>query len=114
MVSSSYYNELLKLSALKPKQCSEGGDMVTDWITAVGVVTVFGIVGVVMLLRSSAGNDLLPPWEAYHRAFNDAQAARGQFLRSGFLVATRSLKDRICHHVRKWHIPLCPLCCAAK
>ena len=88
--------------------------MVTDWITVVGLVTVFGIVGVLMFLCSPTGNDLLPPWEAYHRAFNDAQAARGQFLRSGFVAATGSLKDRICSHVRKWHIPHCPLCCAAK
>jgi hypothetical protein len=88
--------------------------MVTDWITAVGVVTVFGIVGVLIFVYSPTGNDLLPPWEAYHRAFNDAQAARGQFLRSGFVAATRSLKHRICCHVRKWHFPLCPLCCAPK
>ena len=88
--------------------------MFTDWITAVEVITVFGIVGVLVFWRSPAGNDLLTPWETYHRAFNDAQAARGQFLRSGFVAATRSLKDRICCHVRKWHIPLCPLCCAAK
>jgi len=88
--------------------------MVTDWITAVGVVTVFGIVGVLIFLYSPTRNDHLPPWEAYHRAYNDAQVARGQFLRSGFVAATRSLKDRICCHVRKLHIPLCPLCCAAK
>ena len=88
--------------------------MVTDWITVVGVVTVFGIVGVLINLRNATGNDLSPPWETYHRAFNDAQAARGQFLRSGFVAATRSLKDHICCHVQKWHLPLCPLCCAAK
>ena len=88
--------------------------MFTDWITAVEVITVFGIVGVLILMCRQTGNDLLPPWEAYHRALNDAQAARGQFLRTAFVAATRSLKDRICFHVRKWHIPLCPLCCAAK
>jgi hypothetical protein len=88
--------------------------MVTDWITGVGVVTVFGIVGVLILLSSPTGNDFMPPWEAYHREVNDAQAARGQFLRRGFVAAARSLKGRICCHVRKWRIPLCPLCCAAK
>ncbi len=84
--------------------------MFTDWITAVGVA----IVWVLIFFSSPKGDDLLPPWETYHRALNDAQAARGQFLRSGFAAATKSLKDRICYHVRKWHIPHCPLCCAAR
>jgi hypothetical protein len=88
--------------------------MVTDWITAVVVATVCGVVGVLIFLRSPTGNEPLPPWEAYHRAFDDAQATRGQFLRSGVVAATRSLKDYICCHMRKWHIPLCPLCCAAR
>ena len=87
--------------------------MVIESIIVVGVVTAFGIVGVLIFLYSPTGNDLLPPWEAYYRALIDAQAARGQFLRSGFAAATRSLKDRICCQVRKWHIPLCQLCCAA-
>ena len=82
--------------------------MVTYWIIAVGVVTVFGLAGVHIFLYSPTGNDLLPPWEAYHRAFNDAQAARGQFLRCSFVATTRSLKNRICSHVQKWPIPLCP------
>jgi hypothetical protein len=88
--------------------------MVTDWIIAVGVVILFGIVGILIFRRSPTGIDLLPPWEVYHRALDEAQASRGQFIRSGFDAATRSLKDRICCYVRKWHIPLCPLCCAAK
>jgi hypothetical protein len=88
--------------------------MVTDWMTALGVVTVFSILGVLIFLCSPKGNDLLPPWEAYHRAFTNAQAARGQLLRSGYVAATRSLKGRICYHVRKWHIPLCPHCCATR
>ena len=88
--------------------------MVIDSIIAVGVVTAFGIVGVLIILCSPTGNDPLPPWAAYHRALDDAQAARGEFLRSGIVAATRSLKDRICCQVRKWHIPLCPLCCAAR
>ena len=88
--------------------------MVTDSIIAIGVVTVLAIVGVLIFLSRPTGNDQLPPWEAYHRALNDAQAARGQFLRSGFVAATMSLKDRICCQLRKWHIPLCPLCCAAR
>jgi hypothetical protein len=88
--------------------------MVTDWITVIGVVAVFAIVGVLIFLCRPTENDLLPPWEAYHRALTDAQTARGQFLRSGFVAATRSLKDRICCQARKWHIPLCPLCCAAR
>jgi hypothetical protein len=88
--------------------------MITDWITVIVVVIVFGIVGVLMIFSRPAGNDHLPPWEAYHRVFNAAQAARGQFLRSGFDAASRSLKDRICCQVRKWHIPLCQLCCTAR
>ena len=88
--------------------------MVTDSNIAIGVVTVLAIVGVLIFLCRPTGNDLLPPWEAYHRTLNDAQAARGQFLRSGFVTATRSLKDRFCCQARKWHIPLCPLCCTAR
>jgi hypothetical protein len=88
--------------------------MVTDWITVAVLVIVCGIVGVRIFFSSPAGNDLLHPREAYHRAFNDAQAARGEFLRSGFVAATRSLKNRICCQVRKWHIPHCPLCSAAR
>jgi len=88
--------------------------MITDWITAAGIVIVFGIVGVLMIFSRPAGNDLLPPSEAYHRLFYDAQAARGQFLRSGFDAASRALKDRMCSQVRKWHIPLCQLCCTAR
>jgi hypothetical protein len=88
--------------------------MISDWIIAIGVVTVFSVVGVLIFLCRPTGNDLLSPLAAYHRALNDAQAARGQFLRSGFVVATRSLKDRICCYVRKWHILLCPPCCAGR
>ena len=88
--------------------------MVTGWIAVLGVVAVFGIVGVLSSFCGPRGNDLLTPLEAYHRAHDDAQAARGLFLRSGLVTATNSLKDRICCHARKWHIPLCPLCCAVK
>jgi hypothetical protein len=84
--------------------------MVTDGFTAAGVVIVFGILGVLISRYSAAGNDLLPPWEAYHRALNDAESARAQFLRTGFFATTRSLKDRICCQLRKWHIRVCPLC----
>ncbi|MGD8631357.1 MAG: hypothetical protein PVG72_11620 [Gammaproteobacteria bacterium] len=85
-----------------------------DWITALGVVTVFGIAGLLIILYSPAGNDFLPPWERYHRAFTNAQAARGEFLRSGFVAVARSVKERFCYQMKKLHIPLCPLCCAAK
>jgi len=64
--------------------------MVTDSNIAIGVVTVLAIVGVLIFLSRPTGNDQLPPWDAYHRALNDAQAARGQFLRSGFVAATMS------------------------
>ena len=53
----------------------------------------------------------LPPWEAYHRALCDAQAARGHFLRKGFFAITEALKKRICYKAREWNIRLCPLCC---
>jgi hypothetical protein len=36
------------------------------------------------------GNGYMPPWEAYHRALCDAQAARGHFLRKGFIATTKS------------------------
>ena len=64
--------------------------MISDWIIAIGVVTVFSVVGVLIFLCRPTGNDLLSPLAAYHRALNDAQAARGQFLRSGFVAATMS------------------------
>jgi hypothetical protein len=55
--------------------------MFPDWFTATGFVMVVGCVGAFIFMRGAAGNDFLPPGEAYHRALNDAQAARGQFLR---------------------------------
>jgi hypothetical protein len=61
--------------------------------------------------KRSGRNDRFLPWEAYHRARCDAQAARGRFLRDVFFAATKSLKDRICYQARKWDIRLCPLCC---
>ena len=88
--------------------------MVSDWFIGAGVVTVIGVVGTLIYRHGAAGNDFLPPWEAYHRALNDAQVARGQFLRSDCVAAARALKDRICCYARKWHIPLCPLCCAGR
>ncbi len=53
----------------------------------------------------------LPPWEAYHRALCDAQAARGHFLRKGFFATITSLKNRICYQAREWNIRICSLCC---
>ena len=53
----------------------------------------------------------LPPWEEYHRALCDAQAARGHFLLNGFFATTKSLKNRICNQAREWNIRLRPLCC---
>jgi hypothetical protein len=88
--------------------------MGSEWIFAVGVITVFGVVGALIFLCGPKAKDHATPWEIYHRTLNDAQAARGQFLRSGFAAASRSLKSRICCRVRKWHIALCPLCCAAR
>ena len=82
-----------------------------DWFTATGFVMVVGCVGALISMRGAAGNEFLPPGEAYHRALNDAQSARGQFLRDGFLASAKSLRDRICRQARKWHIRLCPLCC---
>jgi len=84
--------------------------MVTLTITVVGVF----IVWLMIFFYSLTEIDLLKPQKTYHQIFDDAQVARGQFLRSGFVAATRSLKDRICYQVRKWHIPHCPLCCAAR
>ena len=85
--------------------------MVTDWIIAAGVVTVFGLIATLIYRYGMASNEIVPPWEGYHRAFRDAEFARAQFLRNGFLTARKSLKDRICWQARKWHIRLCPLCC---
>jgi hypothetical protein len=78
-------------TALEAKEVT----MFPEWFTATGFVRVVGCVGV-PIMRGAAGNDILPPWEAYHRALNDAQAARGQFLREGFLSTAKSLRDRIC------------------
>jgi hypothetical protein len=85
--------------------------MFPDWITTAGFVLVIGYVGVRIYMRCTTGKDFVSPWEAYQRALSDAQAARGQFLRKGLLETIKSLKDRICCQVQKWHIPLCPLCC---
>jgi hypothetical protein len=85
--------------------------MFPDGFAATGCLILVGCVGVWIYRRGAAGNDSLPPWEAYHRALNDAQAARGQFLRDGFLATARSLRDRICRKAQKWHIRFCPLCC---
>jgi hypothetical protein len=85
--------------------------MFPDWFMATGFLIVVGYVGVLFCVRGAAGDRFLAPWEAYHRALNDAQAARGQFLRDGFFVTARSLRDRICRKARKWHMRLCPLCC---
>jgi hypothetical protein len=85
--------------------------MVTNWFIAAGVVTVLGIVGRLIYRYSAAGDDIVPPWEVYYRALNDAEFARAQFLRNGFLTARKSLKDRICYQVRKCHLRFCPLCC---
>jgi hypothetical protein len=82
-----------------------------DWFIATGFVLVVGCVGVPIYMRGAASNDFLPPWEAYHRALNEAQAARGQFLRDGVLASAKSLRDRICRQARKWHVRLSPLCC---
>ena len=84
--------------------------MVTDWIIAAGVVTVFGIVGILIYRYSAASNDIVPPMEGYHRALNDAGFARAQFLGNGFLAVSKLLKDRICCQVRKCHLRFCPLC----
>ena len=92
-------------------QHPEGGNMLTDWFIAAGVVTVYGVVGMLIYRYSAAGKDILPPWEGYHRALKDAEFARAQFLRIGFLTARKSLKDRICRQVRKCHLRFCPLCC---
>ena len=56
-------------------------------------------------------NGCLPPWEAYHRALCDAQAARGYFLIEVFSATTKSLKNRICNQARELNIPLWPLRC---
>ena len=84
--------------------------MVTLWIIAAGIFFVW----VLIFCYSPTEKALLNPREIYHRVLIDAQAARGQYLRSGFVAATRSLKDRLCYQLRKWHIPHCPLCCAAR
>jgi len=85
--------------------------MISDWLIATGCVILVGLVGMLIYRYRAAVTDLLHPWEAYHRALNDAQAARGQFLRNGFLAIVMSVRDRICTNVRKWHIRFCPLCC---
>jgi hypothetical protein len=85
--------------------------MLTDWFIAAGVVTVIGVVGTLIYRFGAAGNDIVPPWEGYHRALNEAESARAEFLRHGFLTARKSLKDRICYHLRKCHLRFCPLCC---
>lgn len=59
----------------------------------------------------SMRNGCLPPWEAYHRALCDAQAARGYFLLKGIFTTTKLLKNRICYQAREWNIPLWPLHC---
>jgi hypothetical protein len=69
--------------------------MFPKWSTATGFVMVVECVGV-PIVCGAAGNEFLPPWEAYHRALNDAQAARGHFLREGVLSTARLLRDRIC------------------
>jgi hypothetical protein len=84
--------------------------MFPKWFTATGFAMVVESIGV-PIVCGAAGNEFLPPWEAYHRALNDAQAARGQLLREGFLSTAKSLRDRICRQARKWHIRLCPLRC---
>jgi hypothetical protein len=53
----------------------------------------------------------LLPWDAYHRALCDAQAARRHFLLKGLFTTTKSLRDRICYQAREWNIRFCPLCC---
>lgn len=85
--------------------------MVTDWIFAASIVAAWVILGMLIYRYEMENNDIVPPWEGYHRAFRDAQLARAQFLRNGLFTARRSLKDRICWQARKWHIRLCPLCC---
>jgi len=60
--------------------------------------------------KKTMRNGCLPPWEAYHRALCDAQAARGRFLLKGFFAITKSLKNRICYQTREWNIRLWPLC----
>ena len=95
----------------KAEALLEGGDMVTDWFIAAGVFTVLGIVGTLFYRYSAAGNDIVPPWDGYHRALHTAEFARAQFLRNAFLTAGKSLKDRICCQVRKCHLRFCPLCC---
>jgi hypothetical protein len=72
---------------------------------------VVGYVGGLSSMRGGADNDFLPPWEDYHHALTEAQAARAQFLQVGFLATAKSLRDRICRRARKRHIRLCPLCC---
>lgn len=85
--------------------------MFPDGFTATGFVIVVGCVGVLIYMRGAADNDFSPPWEAYHRAMKDAQAARERFLRNGSVATAKSLRDRICRQAQKWHIRLCPLCC---
>ena len=83
--------------------------MFPDWFPTTGFVIVVGYIGVLLHMRSARPNDVSPR-EEYERALSDAHAARGQFLREGFLLTTRSLKDRICYNAQRWHIRLCPLC----
>ena len=82
----------MKHCLVQPKQLLQGGSMVTNWLL-------------------EAGNDFVSPWEEYHRVLNDAEVARAEFLRNGFLTARKLLKDRICYQARKCHLRLCPLCC---
>jgi hypothetical protein len=85
--------------------------MVTNWVIAAGVVTVLGIVGTLIYRSSTAGSDVVTPWEGYHKALVDAEFARAQFLRNGFSGLGKRLKDRICDQLRKCHFRFCPLCC---
>lgn len=75
------------------------------------LATFTGIARVLIGMNNTPGSDFMPPWEVYQRALCKAQAARGQFLRNGFIALTKPLKNRICCQARKWHIRLCPLCC---
>jgi hypothetical protein len=53
----------------------------------------------------------IPPWQAYHRAVQEAKAARARLLGGIFSLAHRHLKGRICARARKWNIRVCLHCC---
>jgi hypothetical protein len=57
------------------------------------------------------GKRSLLPWETYHRAVQDAKAARRRLLRSIFSLAQKRLKGRICSRAKRWKIQVCLQCC---